>query len=548
MMMRASGLLASLAAVLAMSQGAPVPVAAKPTSAAMSVTVSGGKATIKTGIDKAAAAFGQVEYQGELTGWNVLDIEANTAGAHGNVSAAFYAAGYLEGALTCDAIGLFSRNNDDSNQRGEIRTFADESYRYVQHMASATYSDTNTSDYWAAVANVLSQFKGVVEGYNTECAKTSTYNPLTESEMYLMQADGDLEDLESAFPGDANGKSTLRRSYVGSSQNVSADGLRCSMLVKLKPDFSDIFYGHATWDSYSNMAPRVYKTYHLPVQRHGTTDTHTVGFSSSPSWLSSIDDWYLTTGTSELAVIETSHAVQNHNLYKKLSSKSVLCWIRTIVANTLASDGASWAEIFSYEHSGTYNNEWQVIDLEKFTPGKAPTKGDGLLTILEELPGFIHWEDMTGTLSSQLYWPSFNVPFFPETQHAAGYLPSDWSADDRHCLFEQLQGSVVDLPSMEAIMRHNDYKHDKCSKRNACTGAIACRADLEGAGGQRFGALDAKWSSYTLGYKSLKAQANAGPTHDQQPVFCWKKLDLTPHHGHPECFNFSTTVMAPHVF
>ena len=37
-------------------------------------------------------------------------------------------------------------------------------------------------------------------------------------------------------------------------------------------------------------------------------------------------------GTSELAVIETSHAVQNHNLYKKLSSKSVLCWIRTIVA------------------------------------------------------------------------------------------------------------------------------------------------------------------------------------------------------------------------
>ena len=112
-----------------------------------------------------------------------------------------------------------------------------------------------------------------------------------------------------------------------------------------------------------------------------------MGFSSSPSWLSSVDDWYMTTGTSDLAVIETSHGINNKKLYNQLTPMSVLCWIRVIVANTLATDGNSWAELFSYEHSGTYNNEWQVVDLEKFTPGTKPREGTGLLTILEELPG-----------------------------------------------------------------------------------------------------------------------------------------------------------------
>ena len=287
----------------------------------------------------------------------------------------------------------------------------------------------------------------------------------------------------------------------------------------------------------------------------------------------------MTTGTSDLAVIETSHGINNKKLYNQLTPMSVLCWIRVIVANTLATDGNSWAELFSYEHSGTYNNEWQVVDLEKFTPGTKPREGTGLLTILEELPGItrdahnsriaifanacihsdswhapcsdivgmIHYEDMTTTLSKQGYWPSFNVPYYPSIQRAAGYSHSDWENDDRHCLFAQLQESVVDMGTMEKVMRHNDFKHDKCSHHDPCSGAIACRADL-GFQKQMFGALDAKWSSYTAGYKTLKTHANAGPTHDQQPVFCWPKFSRHAHHGHPECFNFTTTEMVPRKF
>ena len=43
---------------------------------------------------------------------------------------------------------------------------------------------------------------------------------------------------------------------------------------------------------------------------------------------------------------------------------------------------------------------------------------------------------------------------------ARRYSPSDWSGDKRHCLLAALQESVASIETMEAVMRHNDYKHD----------------------------------------------------------------------------------------
>ena len=59
--------------------------------------------------------------------------------------------------------------------------------------------------------------------------------------------------------------------------------------------------------------------------------------------------------------------------------------------------GLKWSEIYSQYHSGTYANQWMVLDLAKFSFGASLQAG--LLHILEELPGLIHYEDMTEALA-----------------------------------------------------------------------------------------------------------------------------------------------------
>ncbi len=50
-------------------------------------------------------------------------------------------------------------------------------------------------------------------------------------------------------------------------------------------------------------------------------------------------------------------------------------------------------------------NQWQVLDFSKFTPGVRPAADDGLLIILEEMPGYIVWQDMSDHLGVNFAWP-----------------------------------------------------------------------------------------------------------------------------------------------
>ena len=82
--------------------------------------------------------------------------------------------------------------------------------------------------------------------------------------------------------------------------------------------------------------------------------------------------------------------------------------VRIIVANRLAVDGNSWCFFFEKFNSGTYNNQWMILDYKLFEPGK-PLKPD-TLWILEQLPGIVEMADMTVLLEEQRYWASYNVP------------------------------------------------------------------------------------------------------------------------------------------
>ena len=84
-------------------------------------------------------------------------------------------------------------------------------------------------------------------------------------------------------------------------------------------------------------------------------------------------------------------------------------WVRTVVANRLAPTGSQWAEIFERHNSGTYNNQWMILNYNLFSPGK--DLQPDTLWILEQIPGSVHMADMTVFLQEKGYWPSFNVPY-----------------------------------------------------------------------------------------------------------------------------------------
>lgn len=107
-----------------------------------------------------------------------------------------------------------------------------------------------------------------------------------------------------------------------------------------------------------------------------------------------------------------------------------------MVANRLATSGRMWTQLFSKYNSGTYNNQWMVVDYTRLVPeGSAGQSKSGLLYVLEQLPGFIKAEDLTAVLLRQGYWASYNVPYFKDVFSLGGNEPlvrkfGDWFSYD----------------------------------------------------------------------------------------------------------------------
>ena len=68
----------------------------------------------------------------------------------------------------------------------------------------------------------------------------------------------------------------------------------------------------------------------------------------------------------------------------------------------------------------------QVINNNLVTKG-SKTYPANTLWVLEQIPGHVVAADQTSVLNSQGYWPSYNIPFYPEIYNLSGR-----SQDDGH--------------------------------------------------------------------------------------------------------------------
>ena len=119
---------------------------------------------------------------------------------------------------------------------------------------------------------------------------------------------------------------------------------------------------------------------------------------------------------------QTTNGIYNTSLYDAVRPQSVPAWQRVRTACALARNGEEWSTLIAKHNSGTYNNQYMVLNVGLFRPGEA--LAPGMLWVSEQIPGLVVSEDVTHELERG-YWPSYNVPYFDKVRRADGGLTPD---------------------------------------------------------------------------------------------------------------------------
>eukprot|EP01029_Cantina_marsupialis_P005879 TRINITY_DN1637_c0_g1_i1.p1 TRINITY_DN1637_c0_g1~~TRINITY_DN1637_c0_g1_i1.p1 ORF type:complete len:267 (-),score=76.01 TRINITY_DN1637_c0_g1_i1:68-868(-) len=231
-------------------------------------------------------------------------------------------------------------------------------------------------------------------------------------DLWMYLSVGDLLDLVNAVKPDTRmvidnmTPEEIKRAHLARDH--------CSGLTRLTDDNQDIYIAHNAWFSFSTMS-RVVKQ--IQWGTNASTKANKIAFSSYPGYSFSFDDFMIS--DRGLAMFETTNECFNHEVYDKIKVESVLTWMRSTATMIMSDDPKEWTENFAKYNSGTYNNQWQILDYKKFTPGQ-PLK-ENTFWVLEQAPDYIEAHDQSEYLQKNGFVPSFNIPFYPKMFKYMGY-------------------------------------------------------------------------------------------------------------------------------
>lgn len=473
--------------------------------------------------DQSAPAFGIYKPNMEKTGWDSLAISSYQGEDPKYIDEVkAYAMGYLEGHLTFKRIWNHYQNCNaffnypEGRMPQNTREFLTENRKWIEDMHKA--SPTSDS-YWTHAWLVYRQFEGIIDAYNSHA---SPEEKITVEEAMIMNSH-DITEL--AFYKKKENRPQFHRMSASDIFEYVDSHTHCSALIKVAADFSDVWFGHNTWTSFATMT-RIFKEYRFKTNSN-SEKAKTIAMSSYPGAVNSIDDFYIT--SQDLYVTETTNSVFDNDLYDLLTPKSLLTWQRAMVANRLSSTGKEWVDIFAKYNSGTYNNQFQVLDLKLIDTDNKKIE-DGALYIIEQIPGYTESADVTGILKYG-YWPGYNSAYFLKVRSLAGYdyvlkqHPElrdslDYQTCARANIFRRDQAKVNDFEAYKHLMRYNKYQTDLLSKSNPAL-AIAARKDLDSTKPDCRGATDAKVASIRdiKGKEKKKITVISGPTAENQIPF-----------------------------
>lgn len=429
------------------------------------------------------------------SGWDAVYVSVPAAFADASnsslVDAGYYCAGYAEGYSTGRRIMQTHWNleiaEEWANAIPETQMWITNHTNFMEGRVAAFPEDP----YWQQVGHFIAQIRGLHAGYSAWAdgqLPSANATSLSYLDIFLINFVFEFYDVATAmevlFPPTlrtiANPLGLTPRTQKGR----RVYGSHCSALIK-KTDGGDLIMSHNTWSTFESML-RQYKTYVFG-------STYSVSFSSYPGTIHSGDDFYVL--GSDFTVQETTN--ENNNPVATapfVDALSVSEFIRVMVANRFASNGSHWADIFCNYNSGTYNNQWMVVDMAKFMLSMNVVTND-TLWVTEQMPNKCIKGDQSQILQSTGYWASYNRPFYKEIFEWGGFLAHEqqygtlfsYSENYRAEIFRRNESQVVSVETMKDIMRYNNYLHDPFSivpNCSTCTPAyspylsIACRADL----------------------------------------------------------------------
>ncbi|XP_072299839.1 phospholipase B-like 1 [Eucyclogobius newberryi] len=483
-------------------------------------------------------AYGYLNNTMDSTGWSILEIRAGYGVTPEKDELTFYLAGYLEGFLTAQQMldhytNMLPQLIRDNKTLSLVKTFIEKQDSWVRSQVKQSQSDP----LWAHAGFIVAQMDGLQAGV-TDWAKKHGKKPLSKFDVQFLNSVGDLLDLIPALNPSHPPLRDFKLPGMG----------HCSALIKILPGFENLLFAHSSWYTYA-ATMRIYKHWDFYVAEPHTA-TGKLSFSSYPGFLVSLDDFYLL--GSGLMMTQTTNNVFNSTLFNVITPESLLAWQRVRLAHSLATTGQEWADVFTKYNSGTYNNQYMVLDRSKVKLGHSVE--DGALTVVEQIPGLVQSSDQTQALRLG-YWPSYNIPFHENIYNLSGYrqmwqeFGEDFSYDlcPRAKIFRRDQAAVTDLKSLKEIMRYNDYKKDPYSKKDPCK-SICCRNDLKAVNPSPGGCYDTKVTDFHMA-ADFRAEAVNGPTSQGGlPVFRWDKFMNISHVGLPSVYNYSFVPMTPRLF
>ncbi|CAK9038124.1 Phospholipase-B 81 (PLB) [Durusdinium trenchii] len=417
----------------------------------------------------------------------------------------------------------------------KVQAFMDAQEKWVRGRVAR---NNGRDPFFRQVGLLMKQYDGLRAGY---AAQVPHVRARGNWAFQLLNGVGDFFDIIPAV--DRSSRVDWLKLSREEAEHLHARSTHCSALVKVTPDYSELLYGHSSWWRYSN-TNRIMKHYRFAFSDPSTA-AQEISFSSYPGYLESLDDFYML--GSGIGWTQTSLAVMNHSLYDDhVKPESLLAWQRVRVASAMAHTAPEWAETFAKEASGTYSNQYMIIDFKLFEP-KQPLPDD-LFWVVEEVPGMVVAKDQTERLR-QGYFSSYNIPFYPSVYDATGYPEmrakhgTFWTFDlnVRAMQFRRDQGKVRGLDGLKEILRYNDFEKDALSfdgQRQNPLYAICSRGDLSDSGAASFGCYDTKVTNDRL-VKNLQAEILNGPTRSHSlPTFSWSQFPKDRHEGLPQSYEF----------